>query len=464
MSPAAFAFVPVAVERPGGGRIRDKRDPAEADVVAVAGIGGRRVPLHRVAAAAWAALVAAARAAGFPAPLLLPVSGYRSSERQRELFATAVRRYGNAASARRWVAPPGGSAHQSGRAIDLHLGPRNDSSNIVALRASPAYRWLAENAPRFGFVPYDREPWHWEYNPLASPAAGPPGNGVTVVRVRRKPNWPASLEEGMKVDGIARFAPAGHPHDLVLRAAAAAEGGYDTVNMYDRGILSWGIMQWTVHQGSLQEALGAIREGLVARGQGALWVQLFPALDVRKVGRDWQLLHRGSPVTGIPALRVLFRGKAVPGEYDEATVRHWATIFARAGRHPAIQELQREHARRVVDRVLDRDLGGGAGRVRAYVGASPKATVLMFGMWTNNPKQSYVELRRAIDRVASRFGTRDVLRWPAEAPAVLADEFERVLRASRFSTWGDVKAAAAKRKSRTAKLMDDFRNAMKGKP
>ena len=70
-------FVPAPVERPGGGRIEDKTPPAPGDIVVVDGLE-RPVPLHRLAAEAWAALTAAARADGHAAPLLLPVSGYRS--------------------------------------------------------------------------------------------------------------------------------------------------------------------------------------------------------------------------------------------------------------------------------------------------------------------------------------------------------------------------------------------------
>jgi hypothetical protein len=105
------------------------------------------VPLHRLAAQAWAAMVSAARADAIAAPLCCPCP------------ATAA--------ARKWVAPPGSSAHQSGRAIDLHLGPSNDSANVGRLRRTPAFLWLVANARRFGFYPYEREPWHWEYNPSA---------------------------------------------------------------------------------------------------------------------------------------------------------------------------------------------------------------------------------------------------------------------------------------------------------
>jgi len=174
-APVPGAFVPVAVETPGGGRIRDKRPPDPADLVALAGVGGRRIMLHHLAAGAATALVAAARAAGLRAPLLLPVSGFRDPERQAHLWQEALRRYGSPEEARRWVAPPGHSAHQSGRAIDFYLGGSVSGSvskrNVARLRATPAYRWLAANAARFGFYPYGAEPWHWEYNPPRGAAA-----------------------------------------------------------------------------------------------------------------------------------------------------------------------------------------------------------------------------------------------------------------------------------------------------
>lgn len=167
----ASTFVPVAVESPGGGRIRDNRDPAKADLVAIDGLN-KRVPVHRLAAQAWSAMVAAARTDGIASPLLSIVSGYRSSALQAQLYQRAVARYGSDQEARKWVAPPGASAHQSGRALDLYLGLSNDSRNAVRQRQLRVYMWLTANAGRFGFFPYDREPWHWEYNPRA--AAGPP--------------------------------------------------------------------------------------------------------------------------------------------------------------------------------------------------------------------------------------------------------------------------------------------------
>ena len=159
-----FGFTPRAVESPGGGRVRKKSPPKSADLVKVQGVAGP-IPLDSMAAAAWKALVAAARADGVAHPLLLPTSGFRDPEHQRRLWERALIRYGSAGEARKWVAPPGSSAHQSGRAIDFYLGGKNSSGNVASLRRLPAHRWIVQNAVCFGFYPYEAEPWHWEYNP-----------------------------------------------------------------------------------------------------------------------------------------------------------------------------------------------------------------------------------------------------------------------------------------------------------
>ena len=162
-------FIPAPVEHPGGGRITDKRPARAADLTQMQGVNGP-VVLHRAAGRALAALIREARRDGLPAPLLLPVSGRRSAARQAALWNAAVRTYGSPAAARRWISPPGASAHQTGRAIDLYLGARNSSANIDGLRALPAFRWMVLNAARFGFFVDPKEPWHWEFNPALHPA------------------------------------------------------------------------------------------------------------------------------------------------------------------------------------------------------------------------------------------------------------------------------------------------------
>jgi hypothetical protein len=280
----------------------------------------------------------------------------------------------------------------------------------------------------------------------------------TVRIITHAPRQSTWAEAGVSTPTTARFRPAaGDALDAILAATAAAEGGYDTVNMYDKGILSWGIMQWTAHFGSLQRVLAFIKDRLAQRGQLGLWSRLFPDLDARRIGGEYQLIHRGTPVIGIPQLRQLLRGSPARGQYDQAIIRRWARVFALAGRHPVVQQLQREYARAEVVRALNINLrlkfGPKYRRVRDYVGGNLKATALFFGMWTNNPTYTYKHLRLAIDRLAARYRTHDIARWPAGWQALLAAEFERVLRASRVGYWGDAKARAAGRTSRTQKVI-----------
>lgn len=86
------------------------------------------------------------------------VSSYRSREYQEELR----RKSPNAGSAGLATNSP----HFTGRALDLYVGgdpvDTKDSNRAIQVN-TPAYRWLVQNASRFGFRPYFYEPWHWEY-------------------------------------------------------------------------------------------------------------------------------------------------------------------------------------------------------------------------------------------------------------------------------------------------------------
>ena len=45
-----------------------------------------------------------------------------------------------------------------------NVGVDNTSpASRLHLSRSATYRWLVQNAGRFGFVPYVYEPWHWEW-------------------------------------------------------------------------------------------------------------------------------------------------------------------------------------------------------------------------------------------------------------------------------------------------------------
>jgi LAS superfamily LD-carboxypeptidase LdcB len=71
------------------------------------------------------------------------------------------------------IAAPGYSNHQGGIAIDLEqermkgfaIANSYDDGERKKWRASWFFDWLQQNAARFGFQPYKKEPWHWEYRP-----------------------------------------------------------------------------------------------------------------------------------------------------------------------------------------------------------------------------------------------------------------------------------------------------------
>jgi LAS superfamily LD-carboxypeptidase LdcB len=82
-------------------------------------------------------------------------SGWRSPAYQEQLFRQAVEKYGSTQAAARWVAPPGRSAHEAGRAVDL--GP------------SSATTWLSAHGASYGLCQiYANEPWHYELRPAAA--------------------------------------------------------------------------------------------------------------------------------------------------------------------------------------------------------------------------------------------------------------------------------------------------------
>ena len=106
---------------------------------------------------------------GLPFEAAPAVSGYRSYQRQKELFTGSP-----------FVAEPGTSEHQSGLALDVSC-PSIHMELSERFSATGEGRWLKKNAPLYGFIlrypknkeeitgiPY--EPWHIRYvtKPLAS--------------------------------------------------------------------------------------------------------------------------------------------------------------------------------------------------------------------------------------------------------------------------------------------------------
>lgn len=125
--------------------------------------------LRKVAARALEKMFAAAKKEGV---ILYAVSGYRSYERQKAVFAYNARVLGEE-KANRVSAHPGESEHQTGLAMDI-------SSEKFGNRLDPAFgqtlagQWVATHAYQFGFIirypkgkqeitGYSYEPWHLRY-------------------------------------------------------------------------------------------------------------------------------------------------------------------------------------------------------------------------------------------------------------------------------------------------------------
>lgn len=131
--------------------------PVGADQITVI----RGIPIHRSIAANLESMLAAAAADG----VQISGSGYRSSARQVQLRqahcgSTPFDVYEKPASqCSPPTARPGRSMHERGLAVDLTVGGR-----AITTRSSPAFRWLADNASRFGFFNLPSEPWHWSVN------------------------------------------------------------------------------------------------------------------------------------------------------------------------------------------------------------------------------------------------------------------------------------------------------------
>ena len=84
-------------------------------------------------------------------------SGFRSLERQKVLFAQAVRKYGSVQEASKWVAPPLVSHHPWGVAIDVNYPDEPVGAG-----------WLEVNGSKFGLCRvFDNEWWHFE--PVIAP-------------------------------------------------------------------------------------------------------------------------------------------------------------------------------------------------------------------------------------------------------------------------------------------------------
>lgn len=119
--------------------------------------------LYEEAANAFVQMDRAAKAANIT---LTVNTAFRDHEYQKRLYAEylADKAAGKQPSV---VAVPGTSDHERGLSVDISTGVPEElrkASREQKAAASPVYKWLHENASKFGFInDVSSEPWHWTH-------------------------------------------------------------------------------------------------------------------------------------------------------------------------------------------------------------------------------------------------------------------------------------------------------------
>jgi zinc D-Ala-D-Ala carboxypeptidase len=152
--------------------IVNKQRPLPADYVPaeLVPVDGGVLELRREAADALTALRGAAAGAGVSPTL---ISGYRSAERQGEVYSAWAAQMG-VPGADEVSARPGYSEHQTGLAVDLGSSTRPECDLEQCFAETAEGQWLAAHAEEFGFVVrytaenqdrtgYRPEGWHLRY-------------------------------------------------------------------------------------------------------------------------------------------------------------------------------------------------------------------------------------------------------------------------------------------------------------
>lgn len=146
-------------------------DLVTPDVYLACSPGSDKSKLRKEAADALELMFADALEQGIQ---LSMVSGYRSYDRQAELFADEVADCGgDEEEAAKTVARPGTSEHQTGLAVDIS-SPNFGNQLEEEFGSTPEGIWLQENAHKYGFIlRYPKEctdhtgiyyePWHYRY-------------------------------------------------------------------------------------------------------------------------------------------------------------------------------------------------------------------------------------------------------------------------------------------------------------
>ena len=290
--------------------------------------------------------------------------------------------------------------------------------------SAPAHMYSWEDAPP------DQSPV------LVQPYLLPTANDPARANFLRKMH----LENGVLVKGTRWITrkDVGSRDLFILDITQSLEGGFDSVNLYDRGVLSWGIMQWTARTGSLTQTLVFIKRRLWATRRKRLWDKIFVAngLDADPDG----LIVYGKRLGTPQEVRVAFRGTMKIGGFGPKLVNHWATVMARAGRHPAVAALEVEYAGHIVDAALKKRLSGlpyhapgRAGLTAADLAANdPYTEALVFALWTNNPRHAFQYVADAARAARDVSRSDDPTLW---TPGAFSDALLRLCHGSRFGNW-----------------------------
>lgn len=140
----------------------------ESDLKAIT--ADNRLKMRTAAANKFQQMQADARADGV---ILTPISAFRTTEVQEQLFfGIKEQRVQDAAKRAEVSAPPGYSEHHTGYAIDIGDGNAPATNLETDFANTAAFRWLEQNALKYSFelsFPPDNdqgvsyEPWHWRF-------------------------------------------------------------------------------------------------------------------------------------------------------------------------------------------------------------------------------------------------------------------------------------------------------------
>jgi hypothetical protein len=214
--------------------------------------------------------------------------------------------------------------------------------------------------------------------------------------------------------------------DAAVYATAAVEtsGTYDAIQTYDKGILSFGIMQWTLHQGSLMKFLEYLKSKCGEAGAQAFHDHFDPlGLDVS----GESMIVGGATIkpddAGRKAMDKLIRG-------DKDTTRRWVVAFHEAGKDERVARAQWNYTKKqytdTAGKSLEKYLGfarkkgyspkhAGAYHSPSFWCREPDAAALFFSMTTNNPGYSYYGVIKAADAFMDGAGV-DPKAWPENWP------------------------------------------------